>query len=72
MTDRTISFLVTLDKQYRTDDAEAILNAIKMIKGVLSVDVNICDSQSNMNAFASLQQLRNKFFEKIGKVFEEM
>lgn len=37
MTDRTISLSVTLDNEYRTYDAEFIVNAIKMIKGVLDV-----------------------------------
>jgi hypothetical protein len=37
MTDRIQGFIVVLDSEYRTDDAEAILEAIRMIKGVLDV-----------------------------------
>jgi len=37
MTDRYKGFLITLDKQIRDDDAEHIINALKMIRGVQSV-----------------------------------
>lgn len=37
MTDRHAGYIVTLDKNIREDDAEFILNAIRMIKGVLTV-----------------------------------
>jgi hypothetical protein len=35
MTDRLKGCVVTFDQDLRTDDAEAILNAIRMVKGVL-------------------------------------
>jgi len=37
MTDKYKGLVVTLDKDYRDDDAESIITAIKMIKGVLEV-----------------------------------
>jgi hypothetical protein len=37
MTDRHAGYLVALDRDIREDDAEYIINALKMIKGVLSV-----------------------------------
>ncbi len=37
MTDRFKGFLVTLDEEIREDDAEQILTALKMVKGVFSV-----------------------------------
>lgn len=37
MTDRYKGFLITLEKEMRSDDAEDILNALKMIKGVANV-----------------------------------
>ena len=46
MSDRTMSLTVVLDKDYRVDDAESIINAIKMIKGVGTVGVNVADSGS--------------------------
>ena len=37
MSDRYKGFLVTLDKDYRDDDSQCIIDAIKMIKGVVGV-----------------------------------
>lgn len=34
MTDRIRTIHVTLDRDYRVDDGEGILNAIRMVKGV--------------------------------------
>lgn len=36
MTDRLKGFVVTLDGDYREDDAEGIRKALEMVKGVLS------------------------------------
>lgn len=43
MTDRLYSLTVVLDKEYRDDDAEAILDAIRMIKGVAEVSGNVAE-----------------------------
>lgn len=43
MTDRLHSLTVVLDKEYRDDDAEAILDAIRMIKGVAEVSGNVAE-----------------------------
>ncbi len=37
MTDRHAGYLVTLDRSIREDDAEAVLNALRMTRGVLTV-----------------------------------
>lgn len=37
MTDRVAFLSVALDQNYRTDDVEAIVNAISQIRGVLTV-----------------------------------
>jgi hypothetical protein len=37
VTDRHAAYIVTLDRDIRADDAEAILNALLMVKHVLSV-----------------------------------
>lgn len=38
MTNRLKGFYVVLESDVREDDAEPILNALRMVKGVLSVD----------------------------------
>ena len=43
MTDRYLTLTVLLKKETREDDAEHILNAIRMIKGVEMVEGNIAD-----------------------------
>jgi ABC-type phosphate transport system ATPase subunit len=37
MSDRIQSAVVVFDREYRTDDAEAILAALRMVKGVAAV-----------------------------------
>lgn len=37
MTTRHSGYLVTLDQNYRDDDAEPILTALRMVKGVIDV-----------------------------------
>lgn len=44
MTDRIKGYIVTLAKDTRVDDAEAITNAIAMVKGVLKVEPLIADA----------------------------
>lgn len=55
MTDRVQSIHVTLDKERRTDDVEVIVNAIRMIKGVASVElgepINLEDHLARTNVF---------------------
>lgn len=46
MSDRTVSLTVVLDKDYRVDDIDSILNAIRMVKGVINVDANVADSDT--------------------------
>lgn len=38
MTDRHCGYVVTLDKDIREDDAEAIISAMMMLRGVLTVE----------------------------------
>lgn len=39
MTDRVRTLTVVLDRDYRTDDVEGIVDAIRMTKGVAKVDL---------------------------------
>ncbi len=48
MTDRYKGFLVTLDKEIRSDDAEHIINALKMVRGVQSVKPYVKGMQDYM------------------------
>lgn len=70
MTNRTIGLSVTLDKEYRVDDAEFIINAIKMIKGVICVDYNVSNYNATMEKYFIKQQLKNEMFKKLHDFFE--
>ena len=43
MTDRIQGLTVALDRDFRDDDVEAIVNAILMVKGVKSVKKSVVD-----------------------------
>jgi hypothetical protein len=50
-----------LERATRSDDAEGIISAIRLIKGVLSVEGNVAD----MNQYIAIAQARNEIGEKI-------
>lgn len=67
MTDRYNALLVVLDQDIRDDDAEAIINAIKMVKGVLDVKPNVMDP---MDAIATARA-RHDLTGKVYKALQE-
>ena len=66
MTDRHVGYVVTLDGAVREDDAEAILTAMKMIKGVASVDPVIDDPKIQIAKSAAHSEWERKI---IGLVY---
>lgn len=59
MSDRYNALVVVLEKDMRDDDAQAIINSIRMIRGVLSVEPKVVDIQvhvAEMRARADLGQ----------------
>lgn len=65
MTDRHIAYTVTLIEEVREDDAEMIINAIHMVKGVLSVTPEVRDSLHHV----AKEQIRHEYFKKIKDIF---
>lgn len=63
MTDRIHSINVVLKENTRVDDAEYILNAIRMIKGVIAADGNVADLESHMAESRARIDLHEKLFE---------
>lgn len=61
MTDRFLTVTVVLEKETREDDAEPILNAIRMIKGVLSAKGNVLD----LTQYAAMTHARYELGEKL-------
>jgi len=48
MTDRVRRLTVVLDGDYRDDDVESIVEAIKMIRGVARVEQHVVDAQDHI------------------------
>lgn len=67
MTDRAKGFTVTLEKDIRVDEMNFILNALKMVKGVVDVQAIISDHNDFMveNRFKS--EFKYKMYEFINK-----
>jgi len=63
MTDRIKGFVVTLDSDIRIDDIDQIVNAIKMIKGICSVEPSVSNYDDTMNRERIKSELRGKFIE---------
>lgn len=62
MTDRYNSLVVALDRDIREDDAEVIISAIKMIKGVADVTGNIVDPDSYVAERRVLNLIQDKLY----------
>ena len=67
MTDRIKGYVVTLDRDYRTDDVEEIRNALLMVKGVLSVEPSVAQLDDHMNR----QRVRLELHEKLFNVLRD-
>jgi hypothetical protein len=61
MTDRIKGFTVTLDRDIRDDDFEAIANAVRMIKGVIDVHPSIDSPDDHINKQRVRWEIRDKF-----------
>ena len=64
MTDRVFALTVVLKDNTCTDDAQPILDAIQMIKGVLSVEAHVAD----MDQWAADIRARRELGEKLWAV----
>lgn len=65
MTDRHSAYIVILEQDIREDDAQATINAIKQIRGVLGVEPHIANPFEEQIAE---MRVRNELSNKIFKV----
>lgn len=63
MTDRLKGCVVVFERDIREDDAEAILHAIRMIKGIAEVEPNVSDADDYINQRRVLREVQEKLFE---------
>lgn len=66
MTDRVKGLTVVLDKDYREDDVEALCNAIRMLRGVLSVTKEVTD----LADYLSRERVRQELVAKLVTLLE--
>ncbi|MGS2645878.1 hypothetical protein [Streptosporangium sp. G12] len=69
MTDRHAGYIVTLAEDVREDDAEAILSALRMVKGVISVEPVVA---SPVDMQIASQRAHQKWRGKILDLLDEM
>ena len=67
MTDRYKGLVVTLERDVRSDDAQPIIDAIKQIRGVLSVAPSVVCIDDHMNR----ARIAEDFIAKLYKVLRE-
>ena len=63
MTDRINGLFVVLEHDIRTDDVEAVVNAIQMIHHVLEVKKHVVDFDSHIASTRAKNELREKLWE---------
>jgi len=63
VSDRIKGLLVALDKDYRDDDCQEIIDAILMIKGVRNVTTKVVSHDDYLNRTLIKQELRTKLLE---------
>lgn len=68
MTDRHTGYLVILDKDVRDDDAEWIINAMRMIKGVRKVEPIIGNPDIQIAESRARLEIRQRVFDALTDV----
>ena len=61
MSDRFNALTVTLEKDMREDDAKAIMDAIRCLRGVMAVSGHVAD----LNSHAAFFRVRNEMLQKV-------
>lgn len=63
MTDRHAGYIVTLAKDIREDDAEGTLNALRMVRGVISVEPVVSGIEVHMAEERAKMGILTKLYE---------
>ena len=63
MTDRYFALTVVLEREIRSDDCEPIIEAIKILRGVLDVKPLIADAEHYFNKAACMFELRKELWD---------
>ncbi len=71
MTDRFKGCVVTFGHDIREDDAEAVLDAIAMIKGVADVNPSLSSADDLMNRNRIRREYRERFYKLEKELFDD-
>lgn len=63
MTDRYNAFIVVLEQDIRSDDAQPILDAIKQLRGVLGVEPYVSDISEQIAEMRARRELGQKLWD---------
>ena len=67
MTDRIKGFVVTLAPDIREDDAEPIAEAIRLLKGVISVDAKVAEIDHHFAVKQAKREMQQRLHDVIWK-----
>ena len=68
MTDRVKGLYVALDKDYRDDDVQALIDAIKMLRGVADVATKVAQVDDYFNRAQIRYDIQSKLFDAISDI----
>lgn len=67
MTDRVKGCLVLFDRDIRTDDVEALVAAIRQLRGVSAVNLSLTTPDDWMNRERARQELTDRLWKALAK-----
>jgi len=70
MTDRIRHLTITLDADYRDDDVESIVEAIRMIRGVEYIEEGIVTAEDHLARAAVRAEIQRSLHEAVDRVFK--
>lgn len=68
MTDRVKGLTITLAQDIRIDDVQPLMDAIKMMRGVVDVQPSIANSDDHINRSRIKWEIRSKIMEFINEI----
>ncbi len=71
MTDRVRHLTVTLDDDFRVDDLEVIVNAIRLIRGVANVEQHVVHVEAHLAREVVRAEVKRQLHEAIDSVFRQ-
>jgi hypothetical protein len=72
MTNRVLTLVVTLDKEFREDDVDKIVEAISMIKHIARVKKNTYTCEHQMNVSEGISNFKYEFLKELAKKIQEL